>query len=122
MNQTALRILSDLRGAGGKIVRLETRRAATEGGYVFGADTPALRMSINREFRRATGAAGIDDLHFHDLRHTFASRLVARRFDLYRVQTLLGHKTARMTQRYAHLSPEGLREAVESLCTPASAS
>jgi integrase len=76
-------------------------------------------MSINREFRRASGATDIKDLHFHDLRHTFAWRLVARRFDLYRVQTLLGHKTARMTQRYAHLSPEGLREAVEALCAPA---
>jgi integrase len=73
-------------------------------------------MNINREFRRASGAAGIVNLHFHDLRHTFASRLVMRGVDLYRAQTLLGHKPARMTQRYAHLSPDGLREAVEALC------
>ena len=64
---------------------------------------------------------GITNYHVHDSRHTFASRLVMRGVDLYRVQTLLGHKTARMTQRYAHLSPEGLREAVEALCVPTAA-
>jgi len=88
---------------------------------VFGPDTPALRMSINREFRRATASAKIDNLRFHDLRHTFASRLVMRGLDLYRVQTLLGPKTPRMTMRSAHLSPEGLREAVDALCAPLAA-
>jgi site-specific recombinase XerD len=43
---------------------------------------------------------------------------VMRGVGLYRAQTLLGQKTARMTQRYAHLSPDYLREAVEALCSP----
>jgi integrase len=118
LNQTALTILHRLRGARPKVVELEARRNSGLAGDVFGPDTPALRMSINREFRRACQAAGIDNLHFHDLRHTFASRLVMRGVDLYRAQTLLGHKTAKMTQRYAHLSPGALREAVEALCSP----
>lgn len=39
--------------------------------------------------------------------------LVQKGVDLYRVQRLLGHRDGRMTQRYAHLAPENLREAVQ---------
>ena len=46
------------------------------------------------------------------LRHKFATRLAQAGVDLYKVQRLLGHKTAAMTQRYAHRSPESLREGV----------
>ncbi len=52
---------------------------------------------------------------FHGLRHTFASNLVASGIDLFRVQQLLGHKTPKMTLRYAHMSPEGLRDAVNQM-------
>ena len=47
-----------------------------------------------------------------------ASALVRRGADLYRVQRLLGHKSHTMTQRYAHLAPENLREAVLKLDEP----
>jgi hypothetical protein len=59
--------------------------------------------------------AGIVDCHFHDLRHTFATRLVQSGIDLYKVQRLLGHKSPIMTQRYAHHYPESLRDGVEIL-------
>lgn len=68
-----------------------------------------------REFCDARNRAGIPDFRFHDLRHTFATRLVQRGIDLYKVQRLLGHKTSHMTQRYAHHSPESLREGVNVL-------
>ncbi len=42
---------------------------------------------------------------FHGLRHTFASRWVLAEGDIYRLQTILGHTTIKLTQRYAHLSP-----------------
>jgi integrase len=62
---------------------------------------------------------GIDDprLHvvFHTCRHTHASWLIEEGQDLYTVQRLLGHKTNVMTQRYAHLSEDRLRNAVRSL-------
>ena len=68
-----------------------------------------------REFCEARDRAGIPDFRFHDMRHTFATRLVQRGVDLYKVQRLLGHKTSLMTQRYAHHSPESLRDGVNVL-------
>jgi site-specific recombinase XerD len=59
--------------------------------------------------------AKIEDFRFHDLRHTFATRLVQTGVDLYKVQRLLGHKLPSMTQRYAHHYQESLRDAVEVL-------
>jgi integrase len=59
--------------------------------------------------------AGIKDFRFHDLRHDFASQLVRARVDLYRVRDLLGHHSITMTEKYAHLTPEALAEAVEVL-------
>ena len=73
---------------------------------------------LAREFCEARDRAGIPDFRFHDMRHTFATRLVQRGVDLYKVQRLLGHKTSLMTQRYAHHSPESLREGVNVLDGP----
>ena len=70
---------------------------------------------LRRALRPAMAKAGIVDCHFHDLRHTFATRLVQSGVDLYKVQRLLGHKSPMMTQRYAHHYPESLRDGVEIL-------
>ncbi len=51
----------------------------------------------------------------HDLRHTFAGWLTMRGRPLKEVQELLGHKSIRMTERYSHLAPERLRNAVATL-------
>jgi integrase len=71
--------------------------------------------NVGRAFRIALKRAGIQDFRFHDLRHTFATRMVQAGKDLYKVQVLLGHKTPIMTQRYAHHYPESLRDGVEVL-------
>ena len=65
--------------------------------------------------RRLFAKLGIHDASFHSLRHTAASWLVMKGVDLYAVGKLLGHKTPRMTQRYAHLSPQYMAEAVGKL-------
>jgi integrase len=77
--------------------------------------TPLEAGHLRRAFRLALKKARIDDFHFHDLRHTFATRLAQAGVDTYKVQRLLGHKSATMTQRYAHHSPESLRDGVAIL-------
>jgi site-specific recombinase XerD len=71
--------------------------------------------NVRRDFQEALKKARIEDFRFHDLRHTFATRLVQNGVDIYKVQTLLGHKTPSMTQRYAHHYPESLRDGVDML-------
>jgi integrase len=58
-------------------------------------------------------AADLDGLRIHDLRHTFASVLINKGVSIYEVQTLLGHSTIQMTQRYAHLAPDRLQNRTE---------
>jgi len=59
--------------------------------------------------------AGIVDFRFHDLRHTFASQLLLHGGALKYVQELLGHKSMTMTLRYAHLTQEHKKKAVNLL-------
>ena len=58
-------------------------------------------------------AADLEGLRIHDLRHTFASVLINKGVSIYEVQTLLGHSTIQMTQRYAHLAPDRLQNRTE---------
>jgi integrase len=71
----------------------------------------ALRVA----FSTALEQAGIADFRIHDLRHTCASWLVSAGQSLHAVRELLGHSTVKMTERYAHLSPDNVRAAVEVL-------
>jgi integrase len=61
--------------------------------------------------------AKIPGFRFHDLRHTFASRLAMEGVDLMTIRELMGHKSRAMTLRYAHLSPGHRRTAIERLVT-----
>jgi integrase len=66
-------------------------------------------------FKRCLSAAKISEFRWHDLRHTFASRLVMAGVDLATVQELMGHQTVAMTLRYAHLSDDHKAAAVAKL-------
>jgi len=70
----------------------------------------------SRWFEDCAREAKIDNFTWHDLRHTFASRLVMEGVDLSTVQKLLGHRSIVTTMRYAHLAPTHLQAAVERLC------
>lgn len=88
------------------------KRQARTSEYVFCTSTGAkMRQDdASRRIGRAAKRAGITDFKPHDLRHTFASWYVQRGGDLYRLQKILGHKGPTMTQRYAHLLVDDLRD------------
>ena len=71
--------------------------------------------NLRKSFYRVMGKVGIKDFRFHDLRHTFASRLAQAGVDLYKISKLLGHKDIKMTQRYSHHCSDSLRDGVEIL-------
>ena len=71
--------------------------------------------NINKAWKGLTKAAGIKNFRFHDLRHSYASKLVMRGADLYVIKELLGHASIDTTQRYAHLAPDQKARAVELL-------
>ena len=68
---------------------------------------------IRKAFESAVTAAKLDDLHFHDLRHTFASYFVMRGGSLQGLKELLGHADLKLTLRYAHLSQRHLRAEID---------
>ncbi len=82
-------------------------------GYVFGNGKPI--TDVKHSFNSACRRAGITDFRFHDLRHTYTSHLAMRGVHIRALQELLGHKTLIMTQRYSHLAPEQLQNAVKLL-------
>ena len=90
-------------------------------GYVF---TGKRGEKLNGNFVRAKLKAAVRDceldpkLHFHSLRHTFASLLVQKGISLYQVQKLLGHSSPRVTEIYAHLNVSDLVASVEKLAIP----
>ena len=72
------------------------------------------QRQLQEAWNRARAQTGID-CRWHDLRHTCASWLVQAGVDLNTVREMLGHTSLAMTQRYAHLAPTQLREAVNRL-------
>ncbi len=64
--------------------------------------------SISQAFERVCGAAGIEGLTFHDLRHEATSRLFEKGLNLMQVAAITGHKTLQMLKRYTHLRAEDL--------------
>jgi integrase len=71
--------------------------------------------NLNRAFRSAVKKSGIEKFRFHDLRHTFATRLIQGGIDLYKLQKLGRWKDISMVARYAHHYSESLRSGIEIL-------
>lgn len=73
---------------------------------VFPSEKGNVPVTIKSAWRKALAAAGISDFRFHDLRHCAASALALDGASLPQIGAVLGHKTAQMTQRYAHLTEQ----------------
>jgi integrase len=104
LNAEALAVLEGWQG----------RQERTDGLVFPGADGGRMD-NINRSWRGVASAAKLVDFKFHDLRHSFASKLVQAGVDLYTVKELLGHSEIAMTEKYSHLAPDNLRAAVERI-------
>ncbi|THD53046.1 site-specific integrase [Phenylobacterium sp.] len=73
---------------------------------------PYNHKSVSNVFTRACRILGIQDLHFHDLRHEGASRLFEAGLQIHQVALVTGHKDWKMLRRYTHLRPESLHDFV----------
>jgi integrase len=71
--------------------------AGEAGGYLDGS-------ALRRRCKTALAAAGLRSLRFHDLRHTFGTRMIAKA-DIRRVQEWMGHADIQTTMRYLHYAP-----------------
>lgn len=84
--------------------------------YVFTNPRSGARyITVRTAWRKACKRAGISDLRFHDLRHTFGTRAADAGVPLNAIRDVMGHKSTAMTERYAHATDEGKRKAVEAL-------
>ncbi len=87
--------------------------------YVFPSPKNEKRRvnDVGRQFERAVKNAKIVDFHFHDLRHTAATRMADAGADPFTLAAILGHSDIRMTARYTHATDEAKRRAVDRLVT-----
>jgi integrase len=89
--------------------------------------TPALRPwlrylpleitveGVKSSWDRARIKACMNNVNFHDLRHSCASIMLSLGVDLYTISKILGHSTVQTTQRYAHLQVDAQRAALEKI-------
>lgn len=122
----------DKRKPGGKIplndtaisVLQERKALAGKSDFVFPPYAGGqYRANLSHMFGQLVKELGMNDgitdprhrVVFHTLRHTFASWLALAGTDIYRIKSLMRHKTLTMTMRYAHLIPDATRDAVNRL-------
>ena len=82
--------------------------------YIFPGNNGKRRYTVRSGFVAACKRAKINNLRFHDLRHTFASDLINSGADLRTVQALMGHKNIVSTIRYVHPTERHMRKVIEA--------
>ena len=82
---------------------------------ILGGKPDQPRSDLKRPWKRITDHAGLGGVRLHDLRHTFASQGAASGMSLQMIGALLGHKSPETTARYAHLTDDPLRRALNEM-------
>jgi integrase len=98
-----------------QVLRAWQPTTVAQDAYVFPGDDGERMEDIKTAFLPLLKRATIEQFRFHDLRHSFASKLVMVGVDLNTVRELLGHADLKMTLRYAHLAPSHKAAAVAKL-------
>jgi integrase len=93
---------------------LESAKKVSKGEYVF-SNNGKPYTDVKTGWWRTLKRAGIEDFRFHDLRHTFGTRLGMKGYDLKTIMELMGIKDPKVAMIYLNPSPEHKRNAVESL-------
>lgn len=84
--------------------------------YVFGGDKPMEPRTMQYHFKKILKEAGVTDMNFHILRHTFSTNCVEDGMDVKSLSELLGHSNVQITlNRYVHPSMEVKRRYMDSL-------
>ncbi len=112
LNDRAMAVLKDLEADKDKSDR-------TKGSdYLFpsrGGSRRPFILDMRIPFGKVCESAGIEGLHIHDLRHSFATLAIQGGASLYDVSKLLGHSDVSMSQRYAHVSDDSLQKATDNM-------
>ena len=99
--------------------RLTLNRSRAENIFVKANGTAWKRSEQQRPFLAACEIAQLQDIRFHGLRHTYASRLVMKGAPLAVIAAQLGHSDTRMVEKhYGHLAPNYVRDTIRSLYSP----
>jgi site-specific recombinase XerD len=79
---------------------------------------PFTLWQLHERLWSACRRAGLREIRWHDLRHSFACQLVSAGVPLRQVQDWLGHSTMTMTMRYSHLAPGHGADLIRALENP----
>lgn len=93
----------------------KVKNLSSEHVFLTSNGTPFIARNVVRSFSLALEKAKITNFRFHDLRHTFATRLIHAGVDLYTIQRLGRWRSLSMVMRYAHHSVESLRTSMEAV-------
>jgi integrase len=120
MKQRTITFRNTKNGDSRTVPMTETLRSALAGlSRPLNPEAPVLPqlapLVLTRSFARLVERLEIKNLRFHDLRHDVASTLAMEGVPLRTIAEILGHRDLRMTARYAHLSPQHLRDAMRAL-------
>jgi integrase len=85
------------------------------GPYILAGRKPGTALKLSHVWMRVRGAAGLEDVRLHDLRHSYASLALARGTSLSMVGRLLGHRDLKSTARYAHLAHDDVAAAADNI-------